>query len=869
MGNQQLIGDEYDYDGVPTKPTASTSSDDNNNNNLHYESTPHKKTRKSSSSYRRKRAKSVRKERGYTSDAIIPTTISKKRYEEVIQIPTSSSTPQQETTTTTTDWWKRFNNDAIDPNSTDSIYLYKNSKYIDELLNDFNGISSLIADRIKNVNEEKESNVIHPRVLKLINDISIFDMGNIASHTLLQANEIQELSCLSMLSMTIDQSLEQRNHKNTIVFNVFELVSFYYDLFWVSYALNIKANTKKSDEWNAKKYSNFPHFIFHSLFYPPSKMAKQVNRSRINMREYVASVFFMHLCINMKTRYAMDNENEEYTIQLIFPQYILDGKKMTDNEDVIKNMMTSACILLYMGAPKEEIEQHGMKVITVDRELEKRFGDQTTKIVNEVMVDNMMCILKVLIQNHLTWINVFNVWSEFYEPFIFHNEENAYLSALNSNTNDIISQEIVYFKYEFPSKDEYEKAAPKIINSFSYSSKNVTSKFMIQKTEGGKLMEFEPNEKLPTFVNVSYHQGLGVIKTQFAQQLMCLMCFQYDVLNIKRFIGQWLVIKGNMMMSRYMKKEKRKYGFHISIYNEIKCSIVPFLMMNFRFFPSFDLLLTLYHGSRSRYISCHINFEYLANNFLNNNFLFDNHNKKLIINFTVDIKKIRQAILYNPSIATKKQRPPTREENIFIPFSWMENTEDRRSYAIAPHIKQDLDSKYKTSDKFTINNLKIGSFTRNDVVKNAAVVLSSEKISTIIVDRDAVYNNNIANSIVIESYNMYGTGILFDDAVDPNKFEIDTKETIMSNVKHAELLKGRDDVKHLFKSVPINMGICVNGFDVFTHELTQIKCINAFNISVIFDEKDFYNMIEQWSSLYIHWPLQTSKVLSYCTTPKI
>lgn len=869
MGNQQLLGDEFGGENGDVQQTPSTSSDEIDIK-PYYDSASGTSKRTKKVSTRRKKPKSSRRDRGYTSDVIS----SKKHHEEVIKIPTSSSSPIQEPPPiVNNNWWKKFNGNAIDPDSNDAVFLFKNSKYIDDLLNDFEGIMALVADRIENLNELKESNTIHPYIIHLIDEISMFGIENTHHYTVLQAKKIQDLSSITMISMITDECLKRHNHRNTIVFNIFELVSFYYDLFWISFALNVKTQSDRSDEVNWKKYSNFPHFVFPCLFKPISKNMKPMNRSRMNMSEYITSAFFMHLCINMKTRYTLSDEDEEYSIQLIFPQDVLDGKKIDkkdiEQEKIRKNIMACACLLLFLGAPKSEIEQYGMKIIEVDQDLYRRFGDQTERIVNDILIENIQCVVRIITQTLQTWSYVINQWNELFERFVLHNEENAYESAFNPSTSEILFDDMLFFKFMIPSKKEYETAIPTILNTFSISSNNVINTMKMQKKENGDFFSMPHSDKLVTFLNIAHHKDLGVIKTDFAHNLLCLLCFQYDVLNVKRFIGQWFVVRGNLTMNRFEKETKKKYGYNVVLYNEIKISIIPFLMANFRFFPSFDLLLTLYHGSKSRYITCHVNFEYLANTFIINNFIFDANNRNLTVNFNISIKKIRQAILYNPSVATKKQRPPTRDESIFIPFSWVENLDDRKSYAIAQHIKQDLDAAYKMSDKFTISNLKIGSFTKNDIVKTSAVVLSSEKISKIVVDRDDVYNDRIAKTKVINAYNMYGSSIFFDDGIDPNKMDIESKEAIMGNVKHAELMKSRDNVKNVIKCDPVNIGICINGFDTFTHELTQIKCINAFNISMMFEEKDFYNMIEQWSLLYMHWPLQTSRLMESCVVPKI
>lgn len=916
MGNQQLLGEESvetddniqsrrnSFDGnknrIKKNSNTSASSSSGSEDINPYADKTNVKPLPSKKSKRKSRNIKKSTQKGYVSDAVISSTSFKKydvkpRISDIpahLQASSSNSikTMNQENTEKDDhkDWWDLYNNGSIDKKSFDFIYLQKNSKYINELKDDFQSILELISSQIEIMNESENFEDIHPEVLHLLKEISFFGIDNLDNYSVLQANKLQKISCISMLSMMVDDCFKYKLSDKTIYFNIFELISFYYDLFWTSFAIFIKSNHIDKDNTNninhAKKYANFPHFIFSCLFNDNAtkKCYSSKNRSRINFNEYIASSFFMNLCITMKNKYSMENDGKQYAMQLIIPQEVLDGKRFNREDLFRRNAMASSCALLYMSAPKDQIEQYGMRLITVNNDLYDRLGDKTVKIVNDMMIENLHIIHDILNYNHLLWNHVIVNYRDNFEKLILHNEQNAIESSISdfssSSVTETLSREvlfddIVYFKYQILDASDSHEIPFKILNKYTISSKNVISKFYNQKnSKQQEMKEFEPNDQLPSFLNLFYNKEIGVIKTKFASKMISLICFQYDLFNYKKFIGQWFVLKGNLSMIKFEKKEKEKIGYDMFLYNELRCNIASFLMSNFRFFPSFDILLTLYHENKLRYITCHVNFEYLSNLFLIDNFTFDNNGKHLILNFNINVKKIRQAILYNISIATKKQRPPNKNEQIFIPFSWVENNHDKRSYSsIAQHIKNDLDSKYGSSDRFRIYNLKINSFTRNDVMNNNIVVLSSEKIPEIIVDRDAVYNNKIANSIMIDSYNIYGSNIAFDDKFNIDELSISDREYILSNIKHIEIMrKGNEQIRNILKCDPFNIGIYINNFVLFTHETTQIKCVDSFDINMLLKKKDFYNVIKQWSSLYTLWPLKTSEIIqNCCTIPKI
>ena len=839
-------------------------------------------------------------EKGYSSDVAISSHLNNELEERNHSeyAASSSSIPSSSMNNNSTkhhfkNWWMLFNHDNIIESSNDYIYLTKNCKYIDELILDFNNLINLLINQVSILNQSEEFKSIHPDCVQLLQLLIEFGLENdeVMGYNLLQAETLQKFSCIFLINVLIDSALEQKTSKRTIIFNIMELITFYYDLFWVSFAVFIKSqniNEKNQNSIN-RKYSQFTHMIFKCLFNPNDsevKYSKFTKRSRINISEYIASTLFMHICLNLKTQYSMQNENHDYTIQLIFPEEIIEKRKYNRNDIFRKNAMKCACTLLYMGAKQEEIEQNGMRIMAVDKNMFNIFGDQTIRIVNEVMIDNINVILEILNVNNSLWSHLIDRYKSYFELFILHNHKNItesitfnYQSVLSDDVSeDILFNDITHFKYEIvdgknkKSKSISEKLAYRILNEFVISGCNVLSKFFTQsKTSQDEFREIEPNDSLPHFYNISYHEGIGLLKTEYATKLLSLMLFHFDLYKYKKYIGQFFVAKGNLSLTKYENKKKGKIGYNIIYYDEIRCNLASFLISNFRFFPSFDILLTLYNNSKLRYLNCHVNLEYLSNTFLINNFFFTDNGKKMIITFNVNIKKIRQSLFYNKRSATKKQRPPTKEEQIFIPFSWVEGDlkKKKETNEIAFHIKSDLDRQYKSSDRFCLNNLRISSLTQNDVIGNQLVALSTDKISNIIVNKDAVFNNQIANSIVIDSYNLYGSNIIFEDDFDMNNIDYDLKETIITNIKHSEMIKSQRNIKNVYKSFPINIGLFINNFKVFTHEATQIKCIDSFDINIVLKEKNFFNLIKNWSSLYNQWSLKTSNIIDNCSIPKL
>jgi hypothetical protein len=798
--------------------------------------------------------KKERNRGGYATDAKPPPPRRKRgnrKYVSQHPIASSSTTPilkPVETKQKQINWWKRFNHDSIRRDSYDFLFLTKNSKLVQELSTDFSDMMEMLITNIKQVEEidpEERINSIEPNILKMLEEINSFYIDDVSKLTYKQASKIQKTISYRFISQLLHKSLENEIIDSTRRFNVMEFISFYYDFFNTSFAIFIKCNSGDAE--------GFSHPIFELLF--KSNRYQKQSRSRMDGMEKMTAGLIIEMCNNLKKKYTFDHENESFSIEMIFPPHLFNESKKSPykSAEEEKNALIMTNMLHMLGAPITEVEKFGMKMLRIDKNIESVFGDNAYKNINDVLLFNIECISDFLNDGNMIWSEIVSKWNSIYSAVTTHSLDNSLVISRDKfESPSYLHTDLIEFGYRIGSEMPYSQW----LHQFYVSSSVKLDEIYYSKPNDNELIK----KHTINYVTDLMASTLYVLKMPFIDsrqyrklpQHMALISYMLS----KSYISSFIAMSG---MLKFSAKKNDKKDFNVMLYREIRPSILSLLSLNFRFFPIFDIMITLAHGEEGmRNMKCHLNFEYMSSLFSINNIKYDINEKKVVINFPITSKQLKQTIIQNGKTATHTKRLPSKQESLFIPFNWRD--EDN----VPTYVREKIQKDYRKSGEFTINNLKIASFTNNDVMKNACVIVSSSPVEKMCVTYSSLKDNRMASSTSVMSI-IQGTSVVFNDVI-KQEISAEAKEFIINNVNSSDVLKN-ENIASIHKCNPVKAKIKLNNFSTFIQKETQIECIQSFNIALVIDTKTIQNVIEQWMSLYFHWPIATSKAMMYHSFP--
>lgn len=808
--------------------------------------------------------KQRRLEKGYVSDVRPASTRRKKttrKYvsQHPISASSSSSTPVLPAITSAIEskrkivnWWKKLNGNALRKDSHDYFFLLKNSKLIDELLNDFQDIMDMLMTNIKQIEEidpDERMNSVEPNILKMLNEINSFYIDDVSKMLPKHASKVQKTVSYRFISQMMHRLLDSEVKDATKRFNVMELVFFYYDYFYTSFAVYVRCNDNEID--------GYEHPIFDMLFKNNNRNMKS-SRSRMNGSERMAAGLFIDLCMELKKKYIFDFENDtQFSIEMVFPPHLfnVNGKYPFKSAEEEKNAMIMANVLHIIGAPIKEIEKSGVRVLKINRALEELFGENTYKNVNDVLLFNIECISELLSNFNSIWYEIVSKWNRVYSRVVSHSPENALsITKENFEKPNYLHTELIEFDYKV-----YVQFMQWMHKFYVSCEVKLDEIYYMKPDEDNLIKKNTINYVEDLMASTLQTLRMELIDTKQYRKLPQHMLLIWSMLKSKSYISSFISMSG-MLKLNAKRSDRRDFGF--ILYREIRPSILSIIALNFRFFPIFDILVTLAYGDEGlRNLRCHLNFEYMSSLSSINNIKYDTNEKRVVINFPITVKQLKQTIIQNGKSATNTKKLPSKQENLFIPFSWKD--EDK----VPIYFREKIQKDYRKSGEFSIQNLRIASFTTNDVLKNACVVINtSQPVEKMCITYSAIKDNRMASSTSAMSI-VQGTSIVFKDDI---KQEISTemKEFVINNINNSDVLKN-ENITGVHRCVPTKAKIKMNNFTTFVHKETQIECIQSFNIALVIDTKTIHQIMEQWMSLYFHWPIATSKALIYHSMPSI
>ncbi len=795
-------------------------------------------------------------DRGYVSEA--PSSrrrrhnrkhVTTHREDVQLQPAASSST---DNVTKQVNWWNKFNRGALRKDSYDYLFLMKNSRFIQDMLEDFSDMTTMINENFNQIDAtdpEERSNRFEPNALHLFDNLAKLCIDDVMTMTYKQASAMQKTISYQYISQMAHRAMETVPTETTKKYTVLEIVSFYYDFFYISLATFVKCNVYKTDS----SYNEFPHSAFKILF-PQDVTTQKENRTRMNSSEILGSGMYIDMCMMLKNKYVIDSSTEPFLIEMIIPSwYFKDTTTIPppkSREDEM-NAVSMANVLHLFGY-HEHMNTTGMRVVTIDANLVDSIGEDAYVIVNKLLLFNIECIIKMLEKCDGIWSKVVSKWMQTYGTTVIHSPTNAMAIPKDTFDNPVaLYRDMTDFNYSVKLPYDqwihrfYVGSAIKVDDVFFSMAHNtpLTKKDAIGKTDlmASRMYMFRKDRIPPE---------------KFAMLVQHMMLVAH-ALKGKGYISSFVSMTG--MLGLHAKNEQ-KQEYTVTLYREIKPSLLSLISMNFRFFPIFDMMVTLARGEEDmRNVKCHLNFEYMSALFSINNIKYDSQEKRIIINFPISINQIKQTILHHGNHSMRGKRMVTSQESIFIPLNWVDDSN------VPAFAREVIQRDYRIAKEFVINKLRIASFTNNDVLKGSCVVISTaQPIERMTATYASIKDNRMASSNTMISI-VQGAGVVFKNPI-VTELAVDAKEHIIYNINDQEKLSS-ESIVGIHKCEPMKAKVRLNNFSTFIQPDTHIECIQSFNISLVLDVDSVSSMIEQWMSLYFHWPLATSKAIGYHTSP--
>ena len=772
-------------------------------------------------------------------------------------VPDQPSEPEQPV-----NWWNVFNNNNLLPGCMDEIYLQHNSKYITLLLSKYDNIMTMIEEKreqIGKISDEKEI-LQNVNIMELMKKVQGLNLENVERLNYENLENLQRFFSFLSLTSFVTQCMQHDDSNDSKKFNILELISFYYDLFWILMAFKIKTMSMKDPSIVTENVLRIKHILFFCLFRMNSR--SPVKRTRIDEKEYVASSILLDFCTNSMKKYFLNFEREKYTLRLIFPPnlFVEEKKDFFNNAAEEKNALIMANVLLFISSDDKTIEKYGMRVLDVNKGLFRIFGQNTLEKLNKVLYFNFMILNNVITLINQMWFALFEEYSHIYVPLTYHSPENLFQKlVMSGKLNKHILLHSALHEINYPMKADISSGwFEKSINVFSVSAFSMDSVMKIQNQEDSDLTTRKSKDKEEwVFNNISYRLS-NFIGHHHCFELMLYLLFQIQIFKEKAFLGQNFVMCGEMMV----RKSDKFNGFKFVLYHEIRPNLMSVLFANFRFFPSFDITLVSYF-QKIRQLNCHVILDYLSPLFMSNGIVYNQNLKKIIISFNIDMNHIRKSLFQNHAISVGNDRLPTKSEELYLPLSWIDKSSPDTS-KIPEYVRQNLTKIYGASDRFCMSNLMIASFTQNDVLKNSFIVLNTRKEKKLeltrneIQDRHVKYKNPITTAL-------FGKSLILSEDITDNITSAE-KKIILENIDNVQEIH---EVPIIFRKSIGNYAVIINlnSFETFKHKETQIICIDSFNISMILNSDDIRGVLEDWMTLYSLWPFNTSKIMSELYLP--
>ena len=773
--------------------------------------------------------------------------------------------------------------------NSDLFFMKKNNKFIHEIMTKFHELLNLISETMKLIEELKNNEdvsipISEKFLVELFSEVSFFEPKQLETMNLIQTKKFQYTITFFKISKIVNiclkddycspETIPEKKH-----FSILELVSFYYDFFWISYAIFLKLNRSNNLTLQDKEtFQKYPHYIFKLLF---EEDASELYRNRkefyyrsmINQDEFLLSTLFIDLCSNLKKFFLMDENEEKILIKLAFPIKFLNGSvKHIDSStaEKEKNNIMLGCILSMLQYPDEEIEKFGVKMMYIDSRLNDLFGKKTENVVNQVLYLNIQSLNILLSSNNHIYDEIISSWKSKYCDHIYHkkdifNQEKR-MSQHHSSDDVYLFKELISFKYDTPIKDFCDRW----INRFVLSSSIIDNlvEFKIKDSDSDIQIKKNPNASRDIlFNNITFILNNQFIDEEVFFRLITFLFFEIQMSTIKKYIGQLFVLKGVLIMQK-QKKEKNKYKFQI--YKEIRPNIMNCVIANFRFFPIFDLkLISREEKGMPKFFNYHINMEHLSNIYIIDGFNFDNIEKKIQINFNVNMKQLKQSILHNRHFSIKNHSPPKKNESIYLPYDW----KNGKIVDVPIYFQNSCDANYKQCNQFEILNFRIMSFTQNNIHDHSNVILHTPIIKKITVTKKSIQDNNYASNNFLKS--SISSAVIFRDSSGVNHHDdynsnSEKKEDIANNIHKPSLLHKQYGIFKVQNDYTITKTkICINNIQTFNHDETNIRCIKSFNIQLNIEHEDFFKLIQNWMSLYQYWPISTFEKIMQHSMPSI
>ena len=763
----------------------------------------------------------------------------------------------------TVNWWRLFNNNSLVTGCNDDVYLEHNFKYIDMILSNFEEVMNMIDKRISqisNITDETEllqnSNILH-----LMKKVQALNLKNVEKLSYENMEEFQRFFSFLSLTSFVTQCMTHDETERSKKFNILELINFYYDFFWIMMAFKIKTMSTSDPSILGDRIMKMRHILFSCLF--RMNPAAQSKRTRIDEKEFMASSILLDFCTNSMKRYFLNFEKEKYTLQLIFPPHLFTDEKkhFYNSSQEEKNALIMANILLFTN-PRDiqSIEKYGMRVLNVNKSLFEVFHTKTLEKLNRVLYFNFIVLNEIVSVINQMWFSLWEKYSNVYVPLLYHSPETLFQSLIPSEKLEksvllhSSLHEIDYVTKADVSKGFFEKS----VNIFALSAFSMESISKIQKVKNSAVIKTRKSkeDKEWLFNNIIYRLN-NFIENPDCFELMIYLLFEIQIFKEKAFLGQNFVMSGQMIINR-----SHKYnGFRFSLYHEIKPNLLSVLFANFRFFPCFDITLVSYF-QKIRQLNCHVILDYLSPLFMTNGIVYNQALKKIVINFNINMKHIRQSIFQNPSISVGSDRLPTKTEELYLPLSWLSESGDASS--VPEYVRQNLTKIYGASDRFVISNLMIASLTQNDVLKNGVIVLNTRKEKRMEVTRDEINDTRVKYKSPITTALFSKSLILSEEIVD-NITSVE-KKFILDNIDSVQEIHS---IPVVFRKSIGNFEVMINlnSFETVRHKETKILCIDSFNISMILNSDDIRSVLENWLMLYQLWPFNSSRIMSHLCLP--
>jgi hypothetical protein len=796
-------------------------------------------------------------DRGYVSE----TSTSKKRRsrrhvtthkEEIL----TSSIPNETVSQKRTNWWKKFNHGALQEDTVDFMFLKKSDRFIDELMSDFTEMIDMIAETIKQIDSidpEERKSTIDPNTLKMFDELSDMCIEDTSNMTHKQATKMQKTIAYQYISHLVFNSMESQVSQRSKVINVFELIQFYYDHFFIAYATFIKCNTYQFDV----TYDELQHSAFRVLF-GDGNMFQKDSRSRMNCHERLAVGMFMDICMTQKSRCKAEVLiKSDFVIEMVLPlRHFKDAKRHDPPKSIEdeRNIFAMANLLHMLGFDNKIIEDTtGMRVIAIDSNIEEALGEDAYAIVNKTLLYTIECVTPFLERCDQIWSEVVQTWMSTYCPVVSNDVTSITMISKDTFTKPVLlHREMINFNYAI----KWENA--KWIDKFFVSSNTMLDDIFVAQNIDAPPAPKQFNFKTDLSSSSLFRFLRNRVGIEDYASLIEHMIVISHVFKTKGFVNALIAMHGVLDLSATTPQNNQ---FDVTLYREIRPSMLSLIAMNFRFFPIFDITITIAHGEADlRNAKCHLNFENMAPHFSMNNIKYSPQEKRVIINFPITINQIRQTIMHNGKSSIHNKRLPMPDESIFIPINWSDDVD------IPTYVREKIQRDYVRSEEFVISKLKIMSFTHNDVVNNASVVIDTANVvDKMCISYASIKDNRMSSSNTAASI-VRGTGIIFKDSNARKRIDTERKELVVTHLNNQDVLKN-ENIIDTRECDPVKSRIRVNNFTTFVQKETNVECIQSFNIALFIDAKSFSAIVEQWMSLYFHWPIATSRAISYHALP--